>query len=115
MPIDAAKRSLHQLLVSGHVAYAYLGMETEDLTPGIARTFGFPVEHGAIVKAVARGGPAAVAGLRAGHRTVAWQHQALTLGGDAIVAVDGTPVASSDDVARLVAERRCRERPPGSR
>jgi len=105
VPIDAAKRSLHQLLVSGHVAYAYLGMETEDLTPGIARTFGFPVQHGAIVNAVARGGPAAAAGVRAGHRTVAWQHRALTLGGDAIVAIDGTPVASSDDVARLVAER----------
>ena len=34
-----------------------------------------------------------------------WQHQQLTLGGDAIVAIDGTTVRSSDDVARLIAER----------
>ena len=34
-----------------------------------------------------------------------WQDQRLTLGGDVIVAIDGLPVASSNDVARLVAER----------
>ena len=31
-------------------------------------------------------------GLRPGHRTVLWQDQRLTLGGDAIVAIDGLPV-----------------------
>jgi S1-C subfamily serine protease len=105
VPIDSAKRSLNQLLVSGHVAYAYLGMQTEDLTPAIAKAFGFPADHGAIVSAVSNGGPAAAAGLRAGHRIVIWQHQQLTLGGDAIIAIDGTTVRSSDDVARLIAER----------
>ena len=105
MPIDSAKRSLNQLLVSGHVAYAYLGMQTEDLTPAIAKAFGFPVDHGAIVDLRRARRPAAAAGLRAGRRTVLWQRQQLTLGGDAIVAIDGTSVRSSDDVARLVAER----------
>jgi len=105
VPIDAAKRSLHQLLRTGHVAYAYLGLQTEDLTPAIARAFDFPVGHGAIVNAVARGGPAAAAGLRAGHRSVVFQDERLTIGGDTIVAIDGVAVGSSDDVARLVAER----------
>ena len=40
VPIDSAKRSLDQLLASGHVAYAYLGLQTEDLTPAIAKAFG---------------------------------------------------------------------------
>jgi S1-C subfamily serine protease len=105
VPIDSAKRSLAQLLASGHVSYAYLGLQTEDLTPAIAKAFGFPVDHGAIVDSVARNGPAAEAGLRPGHRIVLWQDQRLTLGGDAIVAIDGLPVTSSNDVARLVAER----------
>jgi S1-C subfamily serine protease len=105
VPIDSAKRSLDQLLASGHVAYAYLGLQTEDLTPGIAKAFGYPAAQGAIVNSVAKGGPAASAGLHAGHRTVLWQNERLTIGGDAIVAIDGTPVRSSDDVARLVAER----------
>ena len=34
VPIDAARRSMEQLLSSGKVAYAYLGVTTEDLTPG---------------------------------------------------------------------------------
>ncbi len=105
VPIDSAKRSLAQLVATGHVAYAYLGLQTEDLTPAIARAFGFAARHGAIVDSVARNGPAAEAGLRAGHRTVLWQDERLTLGGDAILAIDGLPVASSNDVARLVAER----------
>ncbi len=105
VPIDSAKRSLVQLLATGHVSYAYLGLVTEDLTPAIAKAFGYPVTQGALVDAVAPGGPAARAGLRPGHRTVLWQNQRLTLGGDAIIAIDGTKVMSSNDVARLVAER----------
>ncbi|HEX4520869.1 MAG TPA: trypsin-like peptidase domain-containing protein [Gaiellaceae bacterium] len=105
VPIDSAKRSLQQLLVSGHVAYAYIGLQTEDLTPTIARAFDYPVKRGAIVSTLASGGPAARSGLRAGKRTVIWQNERLTIGGDIIVAIDGNPVGNSDDVARLVAER----------
>ncbi len=71
VPIDSAKRSLTQLLTSGHVAYAYLGLQTEDLTPAIAKAFGFKARHGAIVDSLAaHNGPAAIAGLRSGHRIV---------------------------------------------
>ena len=105
VPVDSVKRSLAQLLASGHVAYAYLGLQTEDLTAAIARTFDYPVRQGALVSSVAPGGPAARAGLRPGSRTVVWQDQRLTIGGDAIVAIDGAAVKNSDDVARLVAQR----------
>ena len=105
VPIDSAKRSLSQLLASGHVSYAYLGLQTEDLTPAIAKAFGYPVEHGAIVGSVDQGGPAALGGLRGGRHTVLFESEKLTLGGDVIVAIDGAAVANSDDVARLVAER----------
>jgi len=105
VPIDSVKRSLQQLLISGHVDYAYLGLETADLTPSLAKAFGYPAVRGAIIDSVARGGPAAKAGLRPGHRNIIWQDQRLTVGGDAIVAIDGIAVTSSDDVARIVAER----------
>jgi S1-C subfamily serine protease len=105
VPIDSARRSLEQLLGSGHVAYAYVGLQTEDLTPAIAKAFGYKAERGAIVDSVAKGGPAAAAGLRPGHRTVVWQNERLTIGGDTIIAIDAIPVSSSDDVARVIAER----------
>jgi S1-C subfamily serine protease len=105
VPIDSVKRSLEQLLQSGHVDYAYLGLQTEDLTPSIAKAFGYPAVNGAIIDSVAKGGPAAKAGLKPGHKAVVWQNQRMTVGGDAIVAIDGIAVTSSDDVARIVAER----------
>ena len=105
VPIDSAKRSLAQLLASGHVAYAYLGLQTEDLTPAIAKRYGYAVGRGALVDSLTRNGPAARAGLRAGTRTVLFESERLTIGGDAIIAIDGTPVTDSADVARLVAER----------
>jgi 2-alkenal reductase len=105
VPIDAAKRSMAQLLAYGRVDYAYIGLQTEDLTPQIARAFGYPAKHGALIDSVARNGPAAKAGLQPGHYTVLFQQQRITVGGDAIVAIDGTPVANSDDVAKLIAER----------
>ena len=34
IPIDTAKRALEQLLRTGKVAYAYVGVTTQDVTPG---------------------------------------------------------------------------------
>ena len=105
VPIDSARRSLSQLLASGEVDYAYAGLKTEDLTPGIATRYGYRATHGALVDVVTEDGPAARAGLRPGTHNVLYAGQEITVGGDAIVAIDGAPVASSDDVAQLVAER----------
>src|SRR4051794_15990203 len=41
VPIDSAKRSLDQIVKTGAVRYAYVGIKTEDLTPGVAKKFGY--------------------------------------------------------------------------
>ena len=41
IPIDTARRALDQLVRTGHVAYAYVGVTTQDVTPGLAKKFGF--------------------------------------------------------------------------
>ncbi len=105
VPVDSVKRSLEQLLSLGHVPYAYLGLQTENLTPAIAHRFGYAARYGALVESVAPGGPAARAGIRAGTRRVEFDGQTLAVGGDAIVAIDGSPVVSSDAVGALVSER----------
>jgi S1-C subfamily serine protease len=104
IPIDAAKRSLEELLANGKVAYAYVGIGTEDLTPTVARRYGYPVLHGALVDKVEPGTGAARAGLRAGTQTVRYAGEQLTVGGDVIVAIDGRAVASAGDVVRIVSE-----------
>ena len=68
VPIGAARRSLHELLTKGRVTYAYAGLQTENLTPALARHLGLPVGYGALIDSVTAGGPAARAGLRGGSR-----------------------------------------------
>jgi S1-C subfamily serine protease len=105
IPIDAAKRSMDQLVASGRVAYGFAGVETEELTPSLARHFGFPVSRGAVVTQVGLGTPAARAGVRGGSRTVVFGDVSFRLGGDLVVAVDGEPIRNGDDVVRAISTR----------
>ena len=102
IPIDLARRSLDQLLRTGKVRYAYIGVSTQDVTPGIAQAFGLGADRGALVTRVEDGSPAALAGLRGGARTEAFNGLDVTLGGDLIVAIGGTKVDDAEDVSRLV-------------
>ncbi len=104
IPINAAKRSMRELISHGRVDYAYVGIATGTLTPSVARRFAYPVEHGAVVSEVRSGTPGAKAGLRAGS-DVRFNGDTVTRGGDVIVAINGDPVTSADDVVRIVAER----------
>ena len=103
VPIDAAKHSVQQLVASGHVAYGYVGITTDDLTPSIARALKLKVERGALIADVRAGSPAARAGLRGGdHETSVLGIPNLVTGGDVITAIDGIPVRRADDVVRIV-------------
>jgi S1-C subfamily serine protease len=104
VPIDSARRSMEELIATGRVAYAYAGITTEDLTPSLARRFGYRVTQGAVIDTVRSGTPAADAGLRGGTAEARVLGTTFTRGGDVIVAIDGHPVRSAEDVVRVVAE-----------
>ena len=105
VPIDAARRSLDQILQTGSVRYAYIGIETEDLTPSIAKRFGYAAHHGALIDTVLSGSAASAAGLKASTHIKAFRGLGVHVGGDAIVAIDGVPITDSEDVVRIVATR----------
>jgi 2-alkenal reductase len=105
VPINAAKRSLAQLIESGRVAYAYVGVVTDSLTPRLARHYGYRTSYGAVIVEVNSGTPAARAGLRPGRNAEPLNGIGFVRGGDVIVAINGQPVRSADDVVRVVAER----------
>jgi S1-C subfamily serine protease len=105
VPIDSVKRSLRQLTQSGQVKYAYVGITTEDLTPSIAKKFGYAAQQGALIDVVKAGGAGDRAGLKAGTKDTVYQGVAVKVGGDAIVAIDGVPVTHAEDVVRIVSER----------
>jgi 2-alkenal reductase len=105
VPINAAKRSMRQLIETGRVAYSYVGVTTEDLTPSIAREFGDAVERGAVIANVRENSPGDRAGLRGATEQRFFRGESVSRGGDIVVAIDGRPVRTADDLVRIIAER----------
>jgi 2-alkenal reductase len=103
VPINAAKRSMRQLVASGRVSYAYVGISADDLTPAVARRIGVKASRGALVTSVSDGSPGRKAGLRAGTQLTEVNGEEFQTGGDVVVAIDGRPVRSGDDLVRIVA------------
>jgi S1-C subfamily serine protease len=105
IPINSARRSMEQLILNGRVAYAYVGVTTQDVTPAIARRYHLGAERGALIQSVVDGAPAERAGLRGGTNDEVFNGVPINLGGDLIVAFAGRPVERAADIARIVTER----------
>ena len=104
IPINAARRTFEQLTQNGRVSYAYVGVNAEDLTPSIARRFGYPVQRGAVVACVVDGGPGEKAGLRGGTQRKELNGLQVRLGGDVVVRIGNNTVQRADDLVRVVSE-----------
>jgi S1-C subfamily serine protease len=106
VPSDTVSRSIAQLREQGHVDYAYLGVSALELYPQLSERLGIPVDHGALVASVEKGGPADDAGLQAGDGKITFEgEEDIPTGADAIVAVDGHRVRDSADLTNLVAPK----------
>ena len=105
VPIDSAERSMEQLIETGRVRYAWVGVSTQTLTPRLADRLGYPVERGAVVQSVVDGSPAEDAGLRGGDEDEVYEGLSIRVGGDIIVAINGIRVQTAEDVVRVVTER----------
>jgi len=67
IPIDVAKRIVHELVTKGSVAPVWLGLDLQDLEPAMLELLKLPAgQRGAIVNRVRTGGPAAKAGVQRG-------------------------------------------------
>jgi 2-alkenal reductase len=102
VPINAAKRSMAELIERGEVAYAYAGLTTGDLTRALARHLGLEPSRGALVADIVPDGPAEEAGIQGGERTIVFQGRDVRVGGDVVVAVNGRRIANGDDLVRAV-------------
>jgi 2-alkenal reductase len=105
VPINSAVRSMEQLIATGEVRYAWVGIETQTVTPSLAKNVGFPAEEGAAIQNVVRNSPAEGAGLRGGNERKQFAGLPVEVGGDVIVAIDGEPVDTAEDVVRAVTAR----------
>jgi S1-C subfamily serine protease len=100
---NAARSSAEQLIATGHAQHPWLGIQIEAIDPTVARAVrGLPA-HGVVVVRVVPNSPAARAGLKASTRQVTVNGVSTFSGGDSIVAVDGTKVTDTAQLADLVA------------
>lgn len=95
IPINVAVDAVDQILATGRVRRAYLGIASRVIEPEVARRFNLPVESGLVVTLVERNSPADRAGLRVQ---------------DFIVGFGGERIRHSGDLPRLLRARR-----PGDR
>ena len=102
IPIDTVKRSLSQIRKDGKVRYALLGVATTTVYPQLARRFDLPVESGAWVQEVSRGGPSDKAGIRGGTKRERFQSRPFDVGGDIIVRLGRTAIRQDTDVAQAL-------------
>jgi S1-C subfamily serine protease len=105
IPINSARRSMEQLISTGRVTYAYVGVTTQDVTPAVARRFDLGAQRGALIQSVIDGAPADAAGLRGGTDLEPFNGISISLGGDLIVSFAGERVERAADIAAIVTNR----------
>jgi S1-C subfamily serine protease len=102
VPINTVKEVADQIIRTGEVEHAWIGIFTKPVDEELAQTFNLPVEQGLLVESVVFGSPAARAGLRAGDESFVLDGETYVLGGDIITRVDGRAMASFDDLQNLL-------------
>jgi serine protease Do len=87
IPIDVALQAKDQIVATGHVSHARLGVQIQDLSQSLADSFGLPRPDGALVSSVDSDGAAAHAGLKAG---------------DVITQIGSDPIAGAGDLSQQI-------------
>ena len=94
IPAATAKNIIAQLKDAGHVTRGWLGVQIQPVTAAVADALGLKQARGALVDDAQSGSPAEKAGVEAG---------------DVIVAINGTDIKDSRDLAQKIANAK-----PGS-
>ncbi|MGA7273065.1 MAG: trypsin-like peptidase domain-containing protein [Acidimicrobiia bacterium] len=90
IPAPTVTSAVRQLLDTGKVRHAYLGVRLAPVTPTLNQRFGLGVTSGAVVVQVEQDGPAAQAGVQPG---------------EVITSVGGNDVAGPDDVIAAIHDK----------
>jgi S1-C subfamily serine protease len=106
VPINTVKTVAAQIIKTGRVEHAFLGISAQPVTATAAKLFRLPVSHGLLLARVQPGSAAADAGLRAGTQSATLAGETYPLGGDLIDSVGGTPLRSIDQLRDVIGAKK---------
>ncbi len=106
IPSNVIARELPTLVATGHyILHSLMGIEGTDMTYQLAQLQGTNVTYGVLIENVTVGGPADSAGLKAGTQTMEVQGSQYIIGGDIIVALNGTKIVDLDALSSYLQEK----------
>jgi S1-C subfamily serine protease len=106
VPSNTVKGVVAQLLRTGRVDHAYLGISGQALTEDVAETYNLPVTSGVLVGSVTSDSGADKAGMQGGETQVVVAGETYVLGGDIIVAFDGQKISSIEELRDAVSGKK---------
>jgi putative serine protease PepD len=106
IPINTVKEVVSQIIDSGKVEHAYLGIEMQTIDEELTKHFRLPAERGVLISRVVPGSPADRAGLEGGSRQVVVGGESYVLGGDVITAADGEALETAEAFRSVVNDRK---------
>jgi S1-C subfamily serine protease len=81
-----------------------MGIQVVDMNYQLAQLQKANVTYGVLIESVTSGGPADKAGLVAGSRMAEVEGNGYTIGGDIIIALNGTRIVNTDALSSYLAE-----------
>jgi S1-C subfamily serine protease len=106
VPINTVKTVAAQIIRTGHVEHAFLGIAAQAVTENAAKLFHLPIKHGLLVARVQPGSGAAKAGLKAGTQNATLAGETYPLGGDLLASIDKTPLYSVDQLRDVIGTKK---------
>ena len=103
IPVSIVKKVVPNLIADGEYEWAWVGVRGGNLTPALVEAMGLSVNKGAYISDVLPDGPAAAAGLEGAEEVDTVRKRQVEVGGDVIIAIDGKPVNTFDDLLIYIA------------
>ncbi len=102
VPVDTLRRVVNSIIDKGYYPHPSLGIRGYDVTPELAEILELPVKRGIMIFEVVPGQAAARAGIRGGDRRVRVGRYTLLIGGDIVIAIDGSNIQEMSDLTKYL-------------
>jgi 2-alkenal reductase len=104
IPSAIVRKVVPALITTGRFDHPYLGISGTTLIPPLSQAMGLKADQrGALVGTITDGGPAEKAGLRGSTQETTVNGIRVQVGGDVIVAMNGQPIKTFDDIVAYLA------------